>query len=202
MATKTNKTTTADYTGLADALRSIADQSTTLMKNFATAQKARSVRLTAVRDRLRKSAKTSPAVMTKLDAAISASSAVAQNVGALADRIARRPAVDPADPAVFGNVADATGAPAANLYVRLSDSAGKLKAGSRAKTDASGDFSLVFKSCEVPESEQGLVVAVEDAGGKRLASSGPITPKAGSPVYVELTLPAGKPASTKTSSLS
>jgi hypothetical protein len=200
MATRTNETSTADYTAIADALRSIADESTTSMKKFAIAQTARAARLTAVRDRLRKSAKTSPAVMKKLDAAISGSSAVAQNVGALADRIAKRSAFDPADPAVFGNVADATGAPAANLYVRLSDSAGTLKAGSRAKTDASGDFSLVIKACEIPECEQGLVVAVEDAGGKRLVSSGPVTPKAGSPIYVELTVPAGKPAAIKTSS--
>lgn len=200
MATKTNKISTPDYAAVADVLRSIADESTTSMKKFAIAQTARAARLMAVRNRLRKSSKTSPAAMKRLDAAIAASTALTQNIGTLADRIAKRPAVDPADPAVFGTVADATGTPVANLYIRLSDSAGTLKAGSRAKTDASGDFSLVFKSCELPESEQGLVVAVEDATGKRLASSGPITPTAGSPVYVELTLPAGKPAASKSSS--
>jgi hypothetical protein len=46
--------------------------------------------------------------------------------GGLAERIARRPKVDPADLAVFGQVLDAKGAAAPALYVRLTDSAGSL----------------------------------------------------------------------------
>ena len=194
----TPTTNNPDYAAVAEAMRTISDAVTADMKDFAAQQAASTVRLTAVRDRLQKSAKTPPATLQKLNQAISASNTLAQNIGGVAQRISQRPVVDPADLAIFGQVLDAKGAGAPGLYVRLTDSAGSLKIGSRAKTDASGDFSLVLKSCEVPAQATGLVVVVEDANGARLAASDAVTPKAGSPVYVELTLsaPAAKVPST------
>lgn len=189
--------TPANYTAVNDAAQSVSDDATAAMQNFSTAQSARSTRLTAVRVRLQKNPKTPPATLAKLNTAIAAASAAAQYIGSLAGRIASRPNVDSADLAVFGRVLDSTGAPAPDLYLRLSDSAGSLKVGSRVKTDASGDFSLVLKSCELPAKAEGVLVAVEDVGGTRLTASGPVTPKAGSPVYVDLSLPAKQPAKTQ-----
>jgi hypothetical protein len=197
MATTTNTNNTADYTTLAESVQTFSNDATTDMKTFAAAQTARTTRLTAVLTRLQKNSKTPPAIIAKLNNSISVTSNVAQTMGGLATRIAVRPTVDPSDLAVFGQVLDAKGAPAAGVYVRLSDSAGTLTAGSRVKTDASGDFSLVLKACELPATAtQGLLVAVEDASGARLTASNPITPKAGSPVYVDLALNAAavKPA--------
>ena len=159
MATVTN--TPPDYEGLAEAVRTVSRDSTTAMQDLATAHTARTARLTAVRDRLQKNPKTPQTTVLKLNAAISATSAVAQNMGVLATRIAARPVVDTADNVVFGRVVNATGAPAPGLYVRLSDSAGSLKAGARVKTDLAGDFSLTLKSCEIPEGTHGLLAVVE-----------------------------------------
>jgi hypothetical protein len=82
------------------------------------------------------------------------------------------------------------------VWVRLTDQAGSLSIGSPVKADTSGDFSLVFKSCEIPAGAANLVVAAEDANGMRFATSDPVTLKAASPVYLELTLssPAAAPA--------
>jgi hypothetical protein len=196
MATTTNTNNTADYNALAESMQTFSNDATTDMKTFAAAQTARTTRLTAVLNRLQKNSKTPPANIKKLTDSISVTSTVAQNMGGLADRIAARPAVDPSDLAVFGQVLDAKGAAAPGLYVRLTDGAGKLTVGSRVKTDASGDFSLVLKACELPAAAtQGLLAAVEDASGARLTESNPVTPRAGSPVYVDLTLKAAvKPA--------
>jgi hypothetical protein len=95
-------------------------------------------------------------------------------------------------------VLNASGAAEGGVWVRLTDTAGSLKAGSRVKTNAAGDFSLVLKSCELPAGVTGLLVSVEDENGARLGASAAVTPKAGSPVYVVLRVSSPPPAATET----
>ena len=174
----------SDFPAIVDAARGISSSGTTAMNDFATAMTARATRLTAVRNRLQKSSKTAPAVLQKLDQKIATSTSLSQNLGGLASRIQQRPSVDPSDLAVLGHI---TGAGASGVWVRLKGNSGSLSIGNRVKVASTGDFSLVFKSCEIPAGTANIEVIAEDAAGTRLAASNPITLKAGSPVYVDLT---------------
>src|SRR5262249_31773826 len=147
MATTKNS---PDYAAVAAEARVVSDDFTTSMKDFAAGQAARATRLTAVRDRLKKSPKTPPRVLQNLNQAITLSTARAQAMGGLADRIAQRPTFEPADLVVFGHVTTATAAMQPDMSVRLTDSVGHLSVGSPVKVASSGDFSLVFKACEIP----------------------------------------------------
>jgi hypothetical protein len=68
-----------------------------------------------------------------------------------------------------------------NYLTLRASSTGSLTVGSLAKTTASGDSSLVLKSCEIAYWAAELVVTIEDANVKRLATSNPVEPKAASP---------------------
>jgi hypothetical protein len=199
MATNITTTTTTttdnnqpDVTAPTAAARTVSNNATTVMQNFAAGQAARATRLTAVLNRLKKSSQTPPGVLQKLTQSITASNAVAQEMGSLAQRIAQRPTVDPADIVIYGRVLPAAGAKLPPVWVQLTDSAGRLAIGSRVQVAASGDFTLSFATCQIPAGEAGFVVAAENSQGVRLAVSAAVTLIAGSPAYIELTLPATK----------
>lgn len=183
----TTTTNESAFPAIAAAARTISAAGVTGIQDFATAMTARATRLTAVRARLAANANTPPATLANLDQNITASSSLASSLGALATRIAQRPTVDPADLAIFGTAVAAPGATPAAVWVRLTGNSGVLKIGSRVQASASGDFSLVYKSCEIPAGTTNLQVVAEDANGAQLGAV-PVTPKAGSPACIQLTL--------------
>ena len=162
MATNITTTTTTttndqpDVTGPTAAARTVSNNATTVMQSFAAGQAARATRLTAVLNRLKKSSQTPPGVLQNLTQSITASNAVAQAMGSLAQRIAQRPTVDPADVVIYGRVLPAAGAKLPAVWVQLTDSAGRLAIGSRVQVAASGDFTLSFASCQIPAGEAGF----------------------------------------------
>ena len=181
---------TPDYTAGVEAVSSEVSQLTTVMSNSAAAQSVRSARLSGILTRLQKNSKTPAATLQRLQQRVSAADTSSKIIAPLAARVAARPAVDGSDISLFGHVTDATGAPAAGVYARLTDTAGKVNAGTRVKTDGAGDFSLVLKACELPAGTSALLVSVENSGGTRFGASGSVTPTERRPLYLEISLPA------------
>jgi len=188
-----------DPKSVIDLLNSTSQGVNDLMKQYADEYAARADRLSAVRDRIQKSANPPADQLAALSEAITQADTLARNLKSIATRVAGKPAVGPEDLAATGRVVDASGAGIAKVSVRLTDQAGVLNVGQAVQTGPGGDFSLVFKPCEIPSPPPTLILAVEDAAGKRVGVSDPVTLQPASPLYLEIGLtnpqaPAAGPA--------